>query len=367
MDAAKENLYSAKFILAEKMEFNADSVEWCPFQEFSQYMTCGTYQLDEDETPSDDIQTRNGSITLYSFTNAFDNANAKLEKIDIAQSGGVLDLKWCPQLINGEPVLGAACSNGKIILLRMSSNSSRIHLQELINLNLSLEEKKMILSLDWSCQEGSITTIASDTKGNLNYVALRESELSLLESWNAHGFESWIVAFDYSHPNVVYSGGDDCRLKGWDLRNVSSATFINKSHSMGVTAISKSKLNEHLLVTGSYDENVFLWDVRSMKIPISEISLNGGIWRLKWHPQNPSFLLSASMHNGFHVLSIEDGALKEKAHYNKHESLAYGVDWRLQSNETGETTASDTERCVSSLVASCSFYDKLLHIWEVNN
>ncbi|GBM62413.1 Diphthine methyltransferase [Araneus ventricosus] len=306
MDLKKENLCSAKFILAEKMEFNADSVEWCPFQEFSRYMTCGTYQLDESETSSDDIQTRNGNITLYFFANALNDTNAKLEKVDVAQSGGVLDLKWCPQLINDEPVLGAACSNGKILLLRMCSNSGSMHLQDLTNLNLSLEDKKMILSLDWACQqERSVTVVVSDTKGNLNYVVLRESELSLVKSWNAHGFESWIVAFDYSQPHVVYSGGDDCRLKGWDLRNVSSATFINKRHSMGVTAISKSKLNEHLLVTGSYDENVFLWDVRSMKIPVSEISLNGGIWRLKWHPRNPSYLLSASMHNGFHVLSIE--------------------------------------------------------------
>ncbi|GIY04573.1 diphthine methyltransferase [Caerostris extrusa] len=154
-----------------------------------------------------------------------------------------------------------------------------------------------------------------------------------MESWNAHSFESWIAAFNYLQPHLVYSGGDDCRLKGWDTRNLPSAIFTSKRHSMGVTAISKSKINEHYLVTGSYDENVFLWDDRSMKIPISEISLNGGIWRLKWHPTNHNYLLSASMHNGFHVLSIEDGNLKLKAHYNKHESLAYGVDWCFKEEE----------------------------------
>ncbi|GFY64378.1 diphthine methyltransferase [Trichonephila inaurata madagascariensis] len=373
MELNEESSCATEFVISEKTEFNADSVEWCPFLEFSQYLTCGTYQLNEGETPADDIQTRDGSIALYCFLNNLDGGCSELEKVDVVQSGGVLDLKWCPELLSMVPVLGAACSNGKILLLQLSTENESARLLPLTSFNLSVEEKKMVLSLDWACQnKGLASVIASDTKGNLNYLSVRESELCLLKNWNAHSFESWIAAFNYSQPHIVYSGGDDCRLKGWDTRNLSSAIFINKRHSMGVTSISKSKLNEHLLVTGSYDETVYLWDVRSMKTPLSEISLNGGIWRLKWHPYNPTHLLSASMHNGFHVLSIENCNLKLEAHYDKHESLAYGVDWSFQSNQDKNQKILKSQEMhllkgnVSSLIASCSFYDKLMHIWKIN-
>ncbi|GIY14327.1 hypothetical protein CDAR_78531 [Caerostris darwini] len=43
----QQKLCTADFILAETMEFNADSVEWCPVPKFAQYLTCGTYQLNE--------------------------------------------------------------------------------------------------------------------------------------------------------------------------------------------------------------------------------------------------------------------------------------------------------------------------------
>ncbi|GFU30005.1 diphthine methyltransferase [Nephila pilipes] len=373
MELNQESFRTAEFVLSEKTEFNADSVEWCPFSEFYQYLTCGTYHLNEGETPADDIQTRCGNIALYCFSSSLDSGNSKLEKVDVIQTGGVLDLKWCPELLCTRPVLGAACSSGKILLLKISTKNKSVCLKPLTSLNLSVEEKKMILSLDWALQkEGLASVITSDTKGNLNYLSIRESELCLVESWNAHSFESWIAAFNYSQPHIIYSGGDDCRLKGWDTRNLSSAIFINKRHSMGVTSISKSKLNEHLLVTGSYDETVCLWDVRSMKIPVSEISLNGGIWRLKWHPFNPAYLLSASMHNGFHILSIDNCNLKLEAHYDKHESLAYGVDWCFQSKQVeNQDIQKDLETQllkgnVYSHIASCSFYDKLMHIWKIN-
>lgn len=167
-------------------------------------------------------------------------------------------------------------------------------------------------------------------------------------------------------------GGDDCLFKSWDIRSLSSPVFTNKWHSMGVTAITKSKLNENLLVSGSYDENICLWDCRSVKSPLSSISVGGGVWRLKWHPTNPQYLLSASMHNGFHVLSIENDQLQLNLSYDKHNSLAYGVDWSHMTEKSWYSGGNhgiprDCDKCdIKNIIASCSFYDNLLHVWSIN-
>lgn len=48
-------------------------------------------------------------------------------------------------------------------------------------------------------------------------------------TWKAHDFEPWITAWDYWSRDVVYSGGDDCKLKGWDVREgCSKPIFVNK-------------------------------------------------------------------------------------------------------------------------------------------
>ena len=70
-------------------------------------------------------------------------------------------------------------------------------------------------------------------------------------------------------PNVAYSGADDCALKGWDYRQPSIPTFVNrKGHTAGVCCVESHPSEPHLLATGSYDEVARLWDTRSMAQPV---------------------------------------------------------------------------------------------------
>lgn len=354
----------------------------------------------------------------------------ELQRID---TPAILDLKWCQVPVSEKPLLGMATASGEIQLHTLTSQEGRCSLKSVTSAEVGVD--RLALSLDWSAGRGDssdIRAVVSDSAGCVNVLALGESSsLSVISQWKAHDFEAWISAFSYWDTQLVYSGGDDCKLKGWDLRmGPSSPTFTSKRHSMGVCSIHSNPNREHILATGSYDEQVLLWDGRNMRQPLSESALGGGVWRLKWHPTQEHLLLAACMHNDFHILHCQQAlegsgeACPALASYILHNSLAYGADWshvsldepppcspqeavepRRCSTESGghlriqyeSPTASfdtsledDTGRYIperisppptrsaagvppnpavdspamSCLLASCSFYDHMLHVWR---
>lgn len=122
----------------------------------------------------------------------------------------------------------------------------------------------------------------------------------------------------------------------------------------------------------SYDSSVRLFDLRKPQVPLTTSNIGGGAWRVKWHPSasRQTDLLVACMHDGFKVIRFSASLFgshddfpepSESAQewdivtrFDKHSSLAYGVDWSHQCLEKDER----------SLIASCSFYDHILHTWR---
>lgn len=123
---------------------------------------------------------------------------------------------------------------------------------------------------------------------------------------------------------------------------------------MGVCCISQNPMNSNVLLTRSYDEYLKSLDKRSTSVLLSKhsICLGGGVWRIKYHPYISDLVLAACMHNGFVVVKVGDDDTVVVESYMEHESLAYGADWQR-----------DKER-KRSLVATWSFYDKLLRVWH---
>lgn len=107
-----------------------------------------------------------------------------------------------------------------------------------------------------------------------------------------------LVTNDVVQEAFIYTGGDDCAFKGWDLRagTATPAFSQRKAHSAGVCCIQvtcsmslpacrlhlmaclswpdfrlrrqSSPLVPHLLCTGSYDERVRVWDTRKMRCAV---------------------------------------------------------------------------------------------------
>jgi diphthamide biosynthesis protein 7 len=116
----------------------------------------------------------------------------------------------------------------------------------------------------------------------------------------------------------------------------------------------------------SYDATLRLFDRRNIKQPLVEHDAGGGIWRVRWHPTDPDKLLLACMHDGFKVITAEDGFSRcvTTTRFDEHgkDALAYGVDWCGLSGRPGRGRASELGQA-EEIVASCSFYDHQLRTW----
>ena len=238
-------------------------------------------------------------------------------------------------------------------------------------------------------------------------------------SYLAHEFysqpiEVWSVAFDCNQPNIYYSGGDDSILKQWDRRllplqsedstsrsifdPISPVNLIKNGHNMGVTVITTNSYYPYQVVTGSYDEHVRFWDTRFLNNkakPLADVSVGGGVWRLKWHPKLPNQLLVAAMHGGSAILDVNTLALSQQVRerdcpismseekditiktskiFSDHKSMVYGATWIHPSTFSNFSTLSiSTEVDIEKggkrigegyLPFTCSFYDKIVHLWK---
>ena len=77
------------------------------------------------------------------------------------------------------------------------------------------------------------------------------------------------------------------------------------------------------------------------------------MWRIRCHPVQQDCLVAACMHKGCAIVKA-DVLFGHDIHilhlYDAHESLTYDAEWVRLGKE--------------NLVASCSFYDSMLHFWQ---
>ncbi|RPD82546.1 WD-40 repeat-containing protein [Lentinus tigrinus ALCF2SS1-7] len=366
-------------------DWPADSTEFCPHPSAQDIFVCGTYKLeqsqegavpeipaqnDEDgepKTPARKPQKRRGKCLLFRVQ---DEENFTL--LQETELPAILDMKWCHRDASASPLLGIADSEGHITLHELDSETSALRQIQSISCATS---DILCLSLDWSNRRFPTSSlgdmIVSLSNGSLSLLRPDESSgLAETDTWHAHDYEPWIAAWDYWNPNVVFSGGDDLKMKGWDIREGGAQPlFVNKRFDAGVTTIQSHPHIEHIIAVGSYDNTVRLFDTRKPLAPLTEVDVGGGAWRVKWHPspKRKNDLLVACMHDGFKVVrfDFESGHVAEGLsassnpwevvkRFDQHTSLAYGADWSFVANGDGDHT----------LVASCSFYDHTLHLWS---
>ncbi|SCZ98844.1 BZ3500_MvSof-1268-A1-R1_Chr3-1g05658 [Microbotryum saponariae] len=106
------------------------------------------------------------------------------------------------------------------------------------------------------------------------------------------------VAWHCLQENIFASVGDDRQLLMWDTRGVSGVmkpTARVEAHEAEINAVAFAPHNENILITGSADKTIALWDLRNLKLKLHTFeSHTDEVLQLAWSPTNETIFASAS-------------------------------------------------------------------------
>ena len=340
---------------ARTLPLNCDVAEFHPTRKERLLVAC--YELKESKDESVPA-SREGALHVFDVDDEGCLSECATSAANIVPSG-VFDAKWRPNS-DSDSLLAVALADGTTALYRVDDGSDGI--QQVSTSGSEDVDVGMTLFCDWSVTGERLASTSHAGYARLYSVA-PDGSLNVISEWQAHDAEAWCCAFNRTG-DVLYTGADDAELRVWDLRSSASsredappmALRDRRTHGAGVTHVSPSPHDSNVVLTGSYDECIRLWDIRQPSRPVlrsdaPELRTGGGVWRLKWHPQNSRVVLCALMYEGFSVAQVDTASatMTLSGFYSEHgkNALAYGADWRADG----------------SMVATCSFYDRLLHIW----
>lgn len=109
-----------------------------------------------------------------------------------------------------------------------------------------------------------VTTVTTDDYDQNSDSLFKQVQIIEYDRWNAHTMyptkapaEVWTAAFVGSNTNetktnIVWSGGDDCQLKIWDIRSTNRPMLLfHNLFDAGITCISPHPTNNNIVAVGS--------------------------------------------------------------------------------------------------------------------
>ena len=314
----------------------------------------------------------------------------------VSQPSALLDLRFKNEPFHNQDVLATVSSTGSLAIFKLDpSQNPPAPLQHLATSRCDdMGEDVLFLQCNWHPLLHNVIAVTTST-GNARLLYLddewRISQYFDVEIENS--LEAWSIAFSPTPSTSgegkvnfsVYCGGDDSMLRystcSW-LENgeaegpeapYGSMTLKGK-HDAGVTAILplslKSQQGGRVVVTGSYDDHLRAFVIFDLDVTygmrrveqVVEKNLGGGVWRLDLVSLDESgdsariVILASCMHAGARVVELclaGDGtwACRTLTKFEEHKSMNYASDYC--PIDTGKLR-----------IASSSFYDKLLCLWE---
>ncbi|EDO06678.2 WD domain G-beta repeat family protein [Babesia bovis T2Bo] len=201
------------------------------------------------------------------------------------------------------------------------------------------------LSLCVNDDSGSLCSVTSSD----GYVYLIENGMQTMK-WRAHNMETWTSSFVPGNSNLLLTGSDDSTVKLFDTREGTSPLYTLKHHSYGVTALKFMQDNTNIFYSGSFDCRLYQFDIRNLVTPVSNSLLEGPIWNLDY----------INRHR-IHIAGCHDGAFVYDTDLN---GVPTSLVKRLFLEDCLIYGATHVSVDKEPIYTSCNFYKKKVIFWQ---
>lgn len=154
--------------------------------------------------------------------------------------------------------------------------------------------------LSWSHRRTSVLA-ASTYKGD---ILIHDTETNTqLQTLREHTKRTWYVDYSALKPDLLLSGSDDHTVKLWDVDR-QEASAMTLQASANVCCVKFNPQESHELAFGSADHNVYSYDLRHPRTPLCVFE---GHWRAVSHVLflNRSELISASTDSSCKLWNVQ--------------------------------------------------------------
>jgi len=209
--------------------------------------------------------------------------------IRINHEGEVNKARAMPQLYN---VIATKSPNGLVYVFDYTKHPNKSSLGPQLTLQ---GHNKEGFGLSWSpIRQGWLASGSDDYKvciWDINAATEQNSTLGALHTYY-HSNVVEDVSWSNFIPTMLASVGDDRKIKLWDTRQETPTHDID-AHSHEVNSVDFNKQEQNLLLSGSSDKSVGVWDIRNMRVKLASLEYhNEAVYGVKWAPFSGSLLAS---------------------------------------------------------------------------
>ncbi|XP_059475367.1 glutamate-rich WD repeat-containing protein 1 [Neocloeon triangulifer] len=172
--------------------------------------------------------------------------------------------------------------------------------------------EKSVEDVQWSPSERNVLASCSvDCSIKIWDTRAAPSKACKLTVTKAHDGDVNVINWNRNEAMIV-SGGDDGKVKVWDLRQLKEAVATFKHHSAPVTTVEWHPSEGSVFASGGADDQIAIWDLaverdgpeeETAHLPPQLLFIHQGqkdIKELHWHPQVSGMIISTAL-SGFNI------------------------------------------------------------------
>lgn len=256
-----------------------------------------------------------------------------------------------------DAVMGLSWNRNVRNLLASSSADTTVKLWDLSQgqcVQSYEHHKDKVQAVQWHPQESSVML----TGGFDQKVAALDSRAPNAVSWWQMDADVEKVMWDIHHPSFFFVATESGSLRYYDIRQVSnyqggSPIYTLVAHDEAVSAVDQHPTLSGLLVTGSADETVKVWDVRENK-PSMVISRNldvGSVFAAQFCPDEPMLMAVGGSNGESRIWDMSTNADVRKTFGDAQVRATVVKEKPLVGLQQGEDEDEDEEEDAEAVIA----------------